>query len=40
VGGTDLRDDELIATLTALAGYYLTRADCAEPDSLLLLWWA
>lgn len=27
MGGTDLRDDELIATLTALAGYYLTRAD-------------
>ena len=27
LGGTDLRDDELFATLTALRGYYLARAD-------------
>ena len=27
LGGTDLRDDELFATLAALAGYYVARAD-------------
>ena len=27
LGGTDLRDDEAVATLTALYGYYVTRAD-------------
>jgi class 3 adenylate cyclase len=27
LGGTDLRDDELVATLTALGGYYGVRAD-------------
>ena len=27
LGGTDLRDDQLVATLGALTGYYLTRAD-------------
>ena len=27
LGGTDLRDDELFATLSALAGYYFVRAD-------------
>ena len=27
LGGTDLRDDELFATLTALRGYYFIRAD-------------
>ena len=27
LGGTDLRDDELVATLTALASYYTARAD-------------
>ena len=27
LGGTDLRDDELVATLFALAGYYVVRAD-------------
>ena len=27
LGGTDLRDDELVATLLAIAGYYVVRAD-------------
>ena len=27
LGGTDLRDDELVATLTALTSYYVARAD-------------
>jgi hypothetical protein len=27
LGGTDLRDDKLVATLSALAGYYIARAD-------------
>ena len=27
LGGTDLQDDELFATLTALTGYYIARAD-------------
>ena len=35
LGGTDLRDDELFATLPALAGYYLTRADLRRAVQVL-----
>ena len=35
LGGTDLRDDELFATLTALAGYYITRADLRRAAQVL-----
>ena len=35
LGGTDLRDDELFATLAALAGYYIARADLRRTDRVL-----
>ena len=35
LGGTDLRDDELFATLLALAGYYVTRADLRRTVQVL-----
>ena len=35
LGGTDLRDDELFATLTALAGYYAARADLRRTAQVL-----
>jgi class 3 adenylate cyclase len=35
LGGTDLRNDELVATLTALAGYYFVRADLRRTDQVL-----
>ena len=34
MGGTDLRDDELIATLTALGAYYTARADTRRAAQL------
>ena len=37
LGGTDLRDDELFATLTALAGYYSARADVERLLSMVEL---
>jgi tetratricopeptide (TPR) repeat protein len=35
LGGTDLRDDKLVATLTAVAGYYATRADLHRTAQVL-----
>ena len=35
LGGTDLRDDELFATLIALAGYYVARADLRRAAQVL-----
>ena len=35
LGGTDLRDDELFATLAALAGYYIARADLRRTAQVL-----
>ena len=35
LGGTDLRDDEVFATLLALAGYYATRADLRRMAQVL-----
>jgi tetratricopeptide (TPR) repeat protein len=35
LGGTDLRDDELFATLLALTGYYVTRADLRRTVQVL-----
>ena len=35
LGGTDLRDDELFATLLALAGYYIARADLRRAAQVL-----
>ena len=35
LGGTDLHDDELFATLTALYGYYLARADLQRAAQVL-----
>jgi class 3 adenylate cyclase/tetratricopeptide (TPR) repeat protein len=35
LGGTDLRDDELFATLAALLGYYITRADLRRAAQVL-----
>ena len=35
LGGTDLRDDELFATLIALTGYYVTRADLRRTAQVL-----
>jgi class 3 adenylate cyclase len=37
LGGTDLRDDELVATLFALAGYYVVRADLRRAAQVLEL---
>ena len=37
LGGTDLRDDELFATLTALSGYYFARADLHRAAQVLEL---
>ena len=35
LGGTDLRDDELVATLIALSGYYVVRADLRRAAQVL-----
>ena len=35
LAGTDLRDEELFATLAALAGYYVTRADLSRVVQVL-----
>src|SRR5688500_15973785 len=35
LGGTDLGDDELFATLTALAGHYAARADLRRTAQVL-----
>jgi class 3 adenylate cyclase len=37
LGGTDLRDDELVATLFALAGYYVVHADLRRTAQVLEL---
>ena len=37
MAGTDLRDDQLFATLLALCSYYIPRADLARADQLLQL---